>query len=112
MTTVGGARIGDDIERHLAWGRGSTLLTRLNLFLFGGFGAKLQNFARLAIERFTDGFQRGETNGPRLASFEDGQVLRSDPDGVRQIIQPHFPLGEDHVQIYDDGHIGRKKYEV
>ena len=51
-----------------------------------------------------NGFQRGETDGPGLASLEDGQILRRDVHGRRQIVQPHFALGENHVQIDDDGH--------
>jgi hypothetical protein len=30
--------------------------------------------------------------------------LRRDVHGSRQIVKPHFPLGEDHIQIDDDGH--------
>ena len=51
-----------------------------------------------------NGFERGETDGPGLAGFEDGKVLRRDVHGIGQIVQPHFPLGENHVEIDDDGH--------
>jgi hypothetical protein len=30
--------------------------------------------------------------------------LRRDADGIGQIVQPHFPLCENHVQIDNDGH--------
>lgn len=73
-------------------------------FLFGGFRAEFQNFAGLAFERFANGFERGEADGPGLAGFEDGQVLRRDVHGGGQIVQPHFALRENHVQIDDDGH--------
>ena len=76
----------------------------LKIFLFGGFGAEFQNFAGLAVERFADGLERGETDGLGLAGFEDGQILRRDVHGVGQIVQPHLPLRENHVEIDDDGH--------
>ena len=77
----------------------------LKLFLFGGFRPEFQNFAGLAFERFANGFERGEADGPGLAGFEDGQVLRRDVHGGGQIVQPHFALRENHVQIDDDGHV-------
>jgi hypothetical protein len=30
--------------------------------------------------------------------------LRRDIHGVRQIVEPHFPLRQDDIQIDDDGH--------
>jgi hypothetical protein len=30
--------------------------------------------------------------------------LRRDVHSLRQIVQPHFALGENHVEIDDDGH--------
>jgi len=51
-----------------------------------------------------NGFECGEPDGPGLAGFEDGQILRRDVHGGGQIVQPHFALGENHVQIDDDGH--------
>src|SRR5580692_1499993 len=38
-------------------------------FLFHGFGAKFQNFPRLAFERFANRFERGETDGLGLAGL-------------------------------------------
>jgi hypothetical protein len=73
-------------------------------FLFCGFGAVFQNFRRLAFERFANGFERGEADGPGLAGLEDGQVLRRNADGISQIVQPHFPHRQDDVEINDDGH--------
>ncbi len=58
---------------------------------------------------FADGFQRGKADGPGLAGFEDGQVLRGDVHAVGQIVQAHFALGKNHVEIDDDGHIKRKE---
>jgi hypothetical protein len=34
--------------------------------------------------------------------------LRRDVHGLGQIIQPHFALRENHVQIDDDGHVKAK----
>jgi hypothetical protein len=45
-----------------------------------------------------------ETNRFGLAGFQDGQILRRDVDGIRQIVQPHFPLRQHYVQIDDDRH--------
>jgi hypothetical protein len=73
-------------------------------FIFRRFEAEFQNFAGLAVERFADGFERGETDGLGLAGFEDGQILRRDIHGVGQIVKPHLPLRENHVEIDDDGH--------
>ena len=64
--------------------------------------AVFQNVAGLALEMFADGFERGEADGLGLAGFEDGQVLRGDVHAVGQIVEPHFPLGENHVEIDDD----------
>jgi hypothetical protein len=30
--------------------------------------------------------------------------LRRDVHGFGQFVEPHFPLGEDHIEIDDDGH--------
>ena len=79
------------------------------LLLFPGFRAIFQNLAGLAFEMGANGFQRGKTDGPGLAGLEDGMILRRDVHGFRQVIQPHFPLGENHVEIDDDGHIKRKE---
>ncbi len=65
---------------------------------------EFQNFPRLAVERFADRFERGEADGLGLAGFEDGQILRRDVHGLGQIVQPHFALRENHVEIDDDGH--------
>jgi len=75
-----------------------------NFFLFGRFRAVFQNFSGLALQVFADGFERGETDGLGLAGFEDGQVLRRDVHAVGQIVQPHFALRENHVEIDDDRH--------
>ena len=77
---------------------------RLKLFLSGSFRTEFQDFPRLAVERFANRFERGKTDGFGLAGFEDGQVLWRDADGGGQIVQPHFPLREDHIEIDDDGH--------
>jgi hypothetical protein len=82
----------------------SVLICGQNFFPFGGFGAELQNFPRLAIERFANRLKRGEADGLGLAGFEDGQVLRRDVHGLGQIVQPHFALRQNHVEIDDDGH--------
>ncbi len=76
----------------------------LRLFPFRRFGTEFQNLARLAFERFADGFERGEADGLGLAGFEDGKILRRDVHAVGQVIQPHFALRENHVEIDDDGH--------
>jgi hypothetical protein len=73
-------------------------------FLFGGFRAEFQNFARLASKRFADCFECRETDRLGFPGFEDGQVLRRDAHGLRQVIQPHFPLRQNDVEIHDDGH--------
>ena len=74
------------------------------LFLFPGFWTIFQNLAGLAFEMGANGFERGETDGPGLAGFEDGKILRRDVHGGGQIVQSHFALRENHVQIDDDGH--------
>jgi hypothetical protein len=76
----------------------------LKFFLLCRFRPEFQNFAGLAIQRFADRLERGEADGLGLAGFEDGQVLRRDVHGVREIVQPHFALREHHVEIDDDGH--------
>ena len=53
---------------------------------------------------FAYSFERREADGPRLAGFEDGQVLGRDIHAVGQIVQPHFPLRQNDVEIDDDGH--------
>ena len=73
-------------------------------FTFRGFRAEFQNFAGLAVKRFADRFQRGETDGLGLAGFEDGQILRRDVHGFGQFVKSHFPLRENHVEIDDDRH--------
>jgi hypothetical protein len=72
--------------------------------LYRGFRTKFQNIARLAFERFANRFERRETDGLGLAGFEVGQIGRRDVHGFSQLIQPHFPLREDHVEIDNDGH--------
>jgi len=68
------------------------------------FRPVFQNVAGLAVEVLAYGFERGEADGFGFAGFEDGQVLRSYVHGLGQIVQPHFALGENHVEIDDDGH--------
>ena len=53
---------------------------------------------------FANGFERGEADGFGLAGFEDGKILRRDVHAIGQIVQPHFPLRENHIEIDDDGH--------
>lgn len=74
------------------------------LLFFRRFRPVFQNISRLTFEVFANGFERGKANGPGLAGFEDGKILRRDVHAVGQIVQPHFPLGENHVEIDDDGH--------
>jgi hypothetical protein len=95
----------NDVHRTLFHALLSVFVRDQNFFLFGRFGAEFQNFAGLAFERLANGFERGETDGPGLAGLEDGQVLRRDVHGLGQIVQPHFALGKNHVQIDDDGHV-------
>src|ERR1035437_3318400 len=66
--------------------------------------AVFQNFAGLALQVFANGCERGEADGFGLAGFEDGEVLRGDVHAIGQIVQPHFALGENHVEIDDYGH--------
>jgi hypothetical protein len=80
------------------------LFDGLDLRLGGGFGAIFQNVAGLAVQVFADGFERRETNGASPAGFEDGEILRRDVHAVGQIVQAHFALGQDDIQIDDDGH--------
>jgi hypothetical protein len=80
------------------------LSTSRGQFLFRCFGTELQNFSGLAVERFADRLERGEADGLGLAGFEDGQVLRRDVHGLGEIVQPHFALRENHVEIDDNGH--------
>ena len=80
------------------------LSTARGRFLFGSFRTEFQDFPRLAVERFANRLERGEADGLGLAGFEDGQVLRRDVHGLRQIVQAHFALRENHVEIDDDGH--------
>ena len=68
------------------------------------FGSVFQNLPRLAVEMFADGFQRREADGLRLAGFEDGKILRRDVHAIGQVVQAHFALGENYVEIDDDGH--------
>ena len=74
------------------------------LRLFPGFRTIFQNVGGLAVEMGANGFERGEADGPGLAGLEDGKILRRDVHGGGQIVQPHFALRENHVQIDDDGH--------
>ena len=80
------------------------LIRGQNFFPFGSFRAEFQNFPRLTVECFANGFERGKTDGLGLAGFEDGQILRRDVHGGGQIVEPHFALRENHVEIDDDGH--------
>lgn len=66
--------------------------------------AIFQNVAGLAVEMFADGVKCGEPDSLGLASLEDGQVLRGDAHAIGQVVQPHFPLGEDYIKVDDDGH--------
>ncbi len=45
-----------------------------------------QNVARLAVENPANGIERAETNGPRLSRLEDREILRTDADGLRQLV--------------------------
>jgi hypothetical protein len=72
--------------------------------LVGGFRAILQNFAGLAVQVFADGFEGGEADGAGATGLENGKVLGRDVHGVGQVVQAHFALGEDDIQIDDDGH--------
>ena len=77
---------------------------RLSFFLLCRFRSVFEDFTRLALQMFADGLQRGEADGLGLAGFEDGKILRRDVHAVGQIVQPHFALRENHVEIDDDGH--------
>ena len=76
------------------------------------FRAIFENFPRLTIEVTADGFQSGEADGFRFAGFENRQILRRDIYGAGEIVEPHFPLGEDDVQIDDDRHKFRSSIPV
>jgi len=79
-------------------------IPRLDRRLGGGGGPELQEVAGLAAERLADGLQRGKADGLGLAGFEDGEILRRDVHGGGEVVQPQLALGEDHVEIDDDGH--------
>ena len=66
--------------------------------------AVLQNLTGLAVEMFADDVKCGEPDSLGLASLEDGQVLWGDAHSIGQVVQPHFPLGENYVKVDDDGH--------
>ena len=66
--------------------------------------AVLQNFAWLAVKMFANGFKGGKPDSLRLPSLEDRQVLGRDANAIGQVVQPHLPLGEDYIKVYDDGH--------
>jgi len=76
----------------------------LGLFFGRRLGPVFQDVPRLAVEVFADCLQRGEADGSRLAGFEDGEIWGGDVHAVGEVVQTHFALGEDHVEIDDDGH--------
>lgn len=67
-------------------------------------GTIFQNVARLTVEVFADGLECGKTYGLCFAGLEHGKILRRDVHAVGQIVQAHFTLREDDVEIDDDGH--------
>ena len=66
--------------------------------------AVLQNLTGLAVKMFANGFERGKPNSLRLPSLEDREVLGRDANAIGQVVQPHLSLGEDYIEVYDDGH--------
>lgn len=64
----------------------------------------LQNIARLAVQRFADGFERAETDGFGFARFEDGEVRERDVDLFGKFVERHFAPGHHHIKVYDYGH--------
>ena len=68
-------------------------------------GPIFQQVAWLAVEMPANGLQRGEANGPRLAGFEDGQILRRDVHAIGQVIQPQLALRQHHIEVDDYRHV-------
>jgi len=76
----------------------------LERFFPAGVGAVFQDVPRLAVQVFADRFERGETDGARLAGFEDGEILRGDVHAVGEVVQAQLALGEDDVEVHNDWH--------
>src|ERR1700722_1913482 len=93
-------------QNELRWrlSKADLVLASRDQFLLCSFRTEFQDFSRLAVERFTNRFERGEADGLGLAGFEDGEILRRDVHGLGQIVQPHFALRENHIEIDDDRH--------
>ena len=82
------------------------LFTILNsLFTIYYWFLVIQQVAWFAVEVFADGFEGGEADGFGFASFQDGEVLRSDADGGSEVVQPHFAFRHHDVQVNNDWHI-------
>ena len=64
----------------------------------------LKYVSRLAVQRFADGLQRGETDGFCLTRLQDGEVGLSDANLLGQLLRRHLALGHHHVYIYDYTH--------
>jgi hypothetical protein len=57
------------------FGQRETNSRLLRDFPFRALRAEFQDFAGLAFERLANRFERGETDGPGVAGFEDGLKL-------------------------------------
>jgi len=53
---------------------------------------------------FANGFQGGKPYRLRPARFEHGKVLGCDVHRFSQIVEAHFALSENDVEIDDNGH--------
>jgi hypothetical protein len=64
----------------------------------------LEDVSRLALQVPTYGFQSLQTDGPGLTRFEDREILRRDPDLLRQLVGSHLAAGEHDIQVDTNGH--------
>src|ERR1700693_6251958 len=62
-----------------------------------------EEVAGLAVERLAEPGQGAEPDGPGVAVLQDGQVDHADADPLRKLGQGHAPVGEELVEVDDDG---------
>lgn len=66
--------------------------------------AILEEIAGLTVQGLANGLQRGKSDTPHAAVFQQGQVGHGETNPFRQFGQAHLALGHDHIEIHDNGH--------
>ncbi len=64
-----------------------------------------KNVSGLAFKKTADGLQGGKADCLGLARLENGEVLGSDPDSLRYVVQTHLTLRHHHIQVHDYRHM-------